>query len=108
MVTHMRKDGIQNRRTFLKGISAGVVAAPWVTSGLRAASPNGKLRHASFGASGMAWSDIRSLSRSPNFELVAVADVDERKFGEVKKNFPNAKVYTDWRELLEKEGTWDR
>jgi len=52
----------------------------------------------------MAWADINSLSRSPNFELVAVADVDERKFGQVNQKFPNAKIYTDWRELLDKEG----
>ncbi|MEZ5305242.1 MAG: Gfo/Idh/MocA family oxidoreductase [Verrucomicrobiales bacterium] len=92
-----------SRRTFLKGAAASALAAPFVTSGLRAASPNGKLRHASFGASGMAWGDINSLARHDKFELVAVADVDKRKFAEVQKKFPNVRVYQDWRELLEKE-----
>jgi predicted dehydrogenase len=88
-----------NRRHFVRT----AVAFPFVTSGLRAASPNGKLRHASFGASGMAGGDIRSLSAHPMFELVAVADVDTRNFDKIKKQFPNAKRYQDWRELLEKE-----
>lgn len=91
------------RRGMLKTGIGALLGAPFVTSGLRAASPNGKLRHASFGASGMAWSDISSFSRHDKWELVAVADVDERNFERVKKQFPNVKVYTDWRELLEKE-----
>ncbi|MCA9163145.1 MAG: Gfo/Idh/MocA family oxidoreductase [Planctomycetales bacterium] len=51
----------------------------------------------------MAWGDINSLARHDKFELVAVADVDKRKFAEVQKKFPNVRVYQDWRELLEKE-----
>lgn len=66
-------------------------------------SPNGKVRHASFGASGMAWSDITQLSRHESWELVAVADVDARNFERVKAQWPNVKFYGDWRELLEKE-----
>src|SRR5690606_38880799 len=78
-------------------------AAPFITTGMRAASPNGKLRHASFGASGMAMGDMKSLSNHPMLELVAVCDVDTRKFGEVKKRWPEVRLYQDWRELLEKE-----
>jgi predicted dehydrogenase len=88
-----------NRRHFVRT----AVAFPFVTSCLRAASPNGKLRHASFGASGMAGGDIRSLSAHPMFELVAVADVDTKNLDKIKAQFPNAKCYQDWRELLEKE-----
>jgi predicted dehydrogenase len=79
------------------------MGVPFVTSGLRAASPNGKLRHASFGANGMAWSDMSSLMRHPQWELVAVCDVDTRNFDRVKQQWPNVKCYQDWRELLDKE-----
>lgn len=92
------------RRRFLTQVASGVAAAPFVTSGLMAASPNGKLNHASFGASGKAWSDIASMASHPKFNLVAVADVDTRTFGRIKKKYPNARLYQDWRELLEKEG----
>ncbi|MEY4482875.1 MAG: hypothetical protein RL693_327 [Verrucomicrobiota bacterium] len=92
-----------SRRRFLQTISAGLFAAPYVTTGLRAISPNGKLRHAAFGASGMSWNDISSMASHPQWELAAVCDVDTRKFDHVKARWPQVKCYQDWRELLEKE-----
>ncbi len=92
-----------SRRHFLRTTAAGLAGAPWVTTGLRAASPNGKLRHASFGAAGMAWADISSFASHPRFELVAVCDVDTRHFAQVKQQFPAARCYQDWREMLAKE-----
>ena len=70
---------LATRRHFIK--SSGIVAsvAPFVTSGLLANPPSERLRHASFGASGMAGADIGSLSRSKHFELTAVADVDLKR-----------------------------
>jgi predicted dehydrogenase len=59
--------------------------------------------HASFGANGQALSDIRSLASSKHLRLVAVADVDLSRTMEVRKRFPEVKVYQDWRELLDKE-----
>ncbi|MDZ4288622.1 MAG: Gfo/Idh/MocA family oxidoreductase [Prosthecobacter sp.] len=91
------------RRRFLQGAASTLFAAPFVTSGLRAASPNGKLRHAAFGASGMSWADMTALSNHDMWELVAVCDVDTRNFARVKEKWPNVKCYQDWRELLEKE-----
>ena len=51
----------------------------------------------------MASADIGSLTASPYVKLVAVADVDLGNLGQVKKRFPDVKVYQDWRELLDKE-----
>jgi predicted dehydrogenase len=90
------------RRRILSA-SASAFAAPFVTTGMRAASPNGKLRHAAFGASGMSANDYSSMSQHPMWELVAVCDVDTRNFAKVKKDFPNVRCYQDYRELLEKE-----
>ena len=64
------------RRSFLKTLGTAVVAAPFVTRGLFAQSPSGIVRHASFGASGMAWSDITELTKYKELQLVAVAEVD--------------------------------
>ena len=61
------------------------------------------LLHASFGAGGMALADISSLTASKHLRLVAVADVDLNRTAEVRKRFPNVRVYQDWRELLDKE-----
>src|SRR5262249_52735596 len=67
------------------------------------AAPSETLYHASFGASGMALGDVRSLTASKHLKLVAVADVDLGRTAEVRKLFPDVKVYQDWRELLDKE-----
>jgi predicted dehydrogenase len=95
-----------NRRAALKLIGASGLFAPFAIRTATAA-PSETLRHASFGASGMAFSDIRSLTASPHLKLVAVADVDLNRVGEVKSLFPGVKVYQDWRELLDKEKDLD-
>jgi hypothetical protein len=97
-----------SRRDFLRRTvftSAGLWAtAPFVTSGLRAAAAAGEpLLHASFGAGGMAASDIDGLTRRGGAKLVAVADVDQRRAEALKLKFPDVKIYQDWRVLLDKE-----
>ena len=57
--------------------------------------------HASFGTSGMAGSDIGSITASKHVKLVAVADVDLKNAERLKKRFPDIKVYQDWRKLLD-------
>src|SRR5260221_5843909 len=69
-----------------------------------AQSPNSVVRHASFGAAGMAWSDITELTKYKELQLVAVAEVDVNRTIELKKKFPDVKVYQDWRKLLDEEG----
>src|SRR5205814_3172679 len=50
---------------------------------------------------------IRSLTASRHVRLVAVADVDLRNTAEVKKQFPDVRVYHDWRMLLDQEKDLD-
>jgi len=91
------------RRTALKAATVGF-SAPFVYRAHAHAAPSETLLHASFGAAGMAGSDIRSLTNSSkNIRLVAVAEVDESRLAEVKKNHPHIRVYSDYRVLLEKE-----
>ena len=92
------------RRSFLKTLGAAALAAPFVTRGLRAQSPNSVLRHASFGAGGQAWSDLNEIAKFPEVKLVAVAELDLNRTVELKKKFPDVKVYQDWRKLLDEEG----
>lgn len=91
-----------NRRSFLKTFSAAVMGAPFFARAL--AAPSGRLRHASFGAAGMAWADVTALANCKEVEIVAVAEVDLKRTGEFRKRFPQARVYQDWRKLLEVEG----
>lgn len=91
------------RRRALQYVAASGLAAPFVFRTHASAAPSETLYHASFGASGMAGSDIRSLTGSKHVKLVAVAEVDLNRIKEVKKRFPDVKIYQDWRELLDKE-----
>ena len=90
------------RRSALGAMAAGL-AAPFVWRHTAGAAPSETVLHASFGASGMAGSDIGSLTASKNLKLVAVAEVDLARAADVKKRFPDLRVYQDWRELLDKE-----
>ncbi len=89
----------------MRHIAAGAAAfaAPAAFRKHAFAAPSETVLHASFGASGMAFSDIQSLTASKNLKLVAVADVDLSKTEAVKRRFPDVRVYQDWRELLDKE-----
>lgn len=93
-----------SRRRFLK--SATALAAPyigWKTTS-NGQSPNESFRYACFGANGRAWGNISSMAGVPNSALVAVAEIDASRVDKVSRGFPDSKVYTDWRELLDKEG----
>ena len=93
------------RRTALKQfLAAGV--APFVFRHHASAAPSETVYHASFGAAGQAGSDINALTGNGKYKhlkLVAVADVDLSHTDAIKKNFPDVKIYQDWRELLDKE-----
>lgn len=89
------------RRAALKGVAAGV-AAPFVFRSHAHAAPSETVLHVSVGAGGMAGADIKSLTRNKHCKLVAVADVDEKRFEWVKKAFPDCQVFADWREMFDK------
>jgi predicted dehydrogenase len=92
-----------SRRTALK--AAAGFAAPFVWRHHAHAAPSETVLHASFGADGMAGSDIRSLTASKNLKLVAVAEVDQnqKNLANLKKQFPDLRVYDDFRALLDRE-----
>jgi predicted dehydrogenase len=77
--------------------------APMVFRRHATAAPSETVLHASFGAGGMAASDIGSFSGNKHFKLVAVADVDQGNAERLKVKFPDIRLYSDWRQLLEKE-----
>src|SRR5438046_3933698 len=94
-----------SRRRFLRATALAGLAAPFVLpSGLRAAAPNSKLNHACIGVGGMGWNDLNALARHAKVQITALCDVDTGTLDKAAKAFPGARTYTDWRELLEKEG----
>src|SRR5205085_450473 len=101
----MTRSAHASRRSFIKAAVIGITA-PYFIRNLRAAPPSETVRHASFGASGMAGADLGATTSHPNVRLVCVCDVDENHSAALLKSRkdPNLKSYTDYRELLDKEG----
>src|SRR5438445_9773038 len=93
-----------SRRSFLKQAGAAGLTAPLFVRNLMSAPPSRRVSHASFGAGGMAGSDLGSISSHASVQIVAVADVDSSRLGAIEKRYPGAHVYQDWRVLLDKEG----
>jgi predicted dehydrogenase len=92
------------RRSALQSMLAAS-AAPFTYRQFATAAPSETVLHASFGSSGMAGADISSLSGSKNLKLVAVAEVDQnqKNLAALKKQWPELRVYEDYRVLLDKE-----
>jgi predicted dehydrogenase len=99
----MKRSVITSRRRFLAQTAALGFSAPFFIRNLRAAPPSETVRHASFGAGGMAHADLSAIASHKNVRLAAVADVDLARCEQVKKEHPEVRIYQDWRELLDKE-----
>ena len=94
-----------SRRHFLQAAAFAAGAAPLILpSGLLAAAPNSKLNHACIGVTGMGVGDRKSFLRHPRLQIVALCDVDANHLKDGLTDAPQARTYTDWRELLDKEG----
>ncbi|GAB5561259.1 MAG: Gfo/Idh/MocA family oxidoreductase [Synoicihabitans sp.] len=93
-----------DRRRFLQTLGAAGLAAPLWSKAVVKTAAGPRLRHASFGAGGMAGADINMIMGSGKVDLVAVADVDlQRGVPELLELYPDLRVYQDWRELLQRE-----
>ncbi len=91
------------RRTFLKQAAAAATGPLILPSLSFAAPPSGRLQHASIGVSGMGGSDLGQISSHDNVDIVALCDIDQAKLYEAAKRFPKARLYRDWRDMLEAE-----
>jgi predicted dehydrogenase len=89
------------RRTAIK--AAIGFSAPFVFRQHAHAFPSETVNHASFGAAGQAGSDIGALAAHRDLRLVAVAEVDTARSAQIRMRFPQAHIYQDWRELLDRE-----
>ncbi len=92
------------RRHFLKTSAAGAAvlsAGVWSTSARGASrAANEKLNIACIGTANRAADDIDGLK---NENIVALVDVDKDYLNRAAANFPSARTYADYREMLEKE-----
>ncbi len=90
-----------NRRQFLQTTAMTGVGF-WVAGNLHAEeskSPNEKVRMAAIGIGGTGSSDSGDAGAAG--QMVAICDVDESRLNAAAKRFPGAKLYTDFRKMLE-------
>ncbi|MEI6194154.1 MAG: twin-arginine translocation signal domain-containing protein, partial [Verrucomicrobiota bacterium] len=71
----MSSKRFHSRRSFLRTLGVAALGAPFITSCLMTRSHSHVLRHASFGAGGMAWTDLTQIAKCPGVEIVAICDV---------------------------------
>ena len=96
-------DAKPSRRDFLGTSTAA--AASWVLPSAgpgapRRLSPNEKLNIAGIGIGGMGGHNLRQMETE---NIVALCDVDLNYAANTLKRYPQASVYTDYREMLEKQ-----
>jgi predicted dehydrogenase len=97
----------KSRRNFIKNstlTAAGFMIVPrHVLGGKGFTAPSDKLNVAGIGVGGKGQSDIANFAKSGKAEIVYLCDVDDRRAATSVKNFPKAKYYKDWRDLIDKE-----
>jgi predicted dehydrogenase len=92
------------RRGFLKRVAAVGVAAPLIVPRLSFASPpSSRLQHAAIGVGGQGVSDLGNIHSSGKVDVIALCDIDEQNLQKAAQLYPQARLYRDWREMLEKE-----
>lgn len=101
------KENQKSRRDFLRNTSlaaAGFFIVPRHVLGRGYVAPSDKLNIAGIGVGGKGQSDLTGFAVSPNSNIIALCDVDDRQAVNSRKNFPKASYYKDYREMLDKEG----
>jgi predicted dehydrogenase len=93
-----------SRRKFLVRTATAAIAAPFIFRCSNSnTAPKSTLNHACIGVGGMGWADLQKFKQHPNVKIIALCDVDADKLKKASEAIPDARTYTDWRELLKKE-----
>ncbi len=93
-----------DRRDFIKKSGLGIFGAALAPSILLKLNAAGRLRTAHIGLGGMGMADLDAISSHELVDVVALCDVDSTALAGAKALHPNAKIYSDYRILLEEMG----
>ena len=111
----MKKQPNNSRRDFLKKAAAAssiFIVPRHVLGGPGFVAPSDTVNLAAVGIGGKGRSDLANAALPKNVRVVGLCDVDTKGavVGDVlssRKDFPNAKFYADFREMLDKEKSID-
>jgi len=93
-----------NKRDFIKksGIGMlGALAAPSLLQSNTKTGPIDRLRTAHIGVGNMGGEDLRDISSHAQVDVVALCDVDAVNLSAARKKHPKARVFFDYRVMLE-------
>ena len=105
-MSQKKKENEISRRYFIRNtaiVGSSFFIVPRHVLGRGFIAPSDKLNIAGIGAGGKGEDDLFQFSKSPNVNIVAMCDVDDRQAKKSRERFPNAKYYKDFREMLAKE-----
>lgn len=98
---------VERRKFIQQGslMASGIITSPYILKA-NGRSSLSKIQIGVIGCKGMGWSDVNSLLKMPDVDLVGICDVDQsvietrlKDYAKLRSNKP--KTYTDYRELLE-------
>jgi len=95
------------RREFLKNAAAlsaiaFIPAACLTNKSASTVLANGRLKTAHIGVGGMGLEDLKAMASHNLVDVTALCDVDSRALDAAHKLFPNAQIFKDYREMLQK------
>jgi len=94
----------ESRRRFIRTAATAAVAAPFIIRCSSGTSrPKNIMRHACIGVGGMGFQDLKKFLEDPNVRIVALCDVDSNMLKKASELVPEARTYSDWRQLLKEE-----
>jgi hypothetical protein len=89
-----------SRRAFLGAATAFTIVPRHVLGGTAFAAPSEKLNIAGIGVGGMGGGNLNNMKQE---NIVALCDVDHDYAAKTFAKFPDAKLYKDYREMLEQQ-----
>lgn len=99
----MPSDKLPRREFVQSAAAAGLFSiVPRRVLGRGFVAPSDQLAVACIGVGGMGWSDVRNVAAAGE-RIVALCDVDQKAAGDAYRAHPDARRYTDFRELLDRE-----
>ncbi len=93
-----------NKRDFIKKSSVGALGIMLAPSFLKAGFPQNKLRTAHIGVGNMGMEDLKAISSHASVDVVALCDVDAINLSAAHKMHPGARIFFDYRAMLEEMG----
>ncbi|WP_421813403.1 Gfo/Idh/MocA family protein [Flagellimonas sp.] len=93
-----------NKREFIKKSSVGALGIMFAPSILKAGFPKEKLRTAHIGVGNMGMEDLKAVSSHEAVEVIALCDVDAINLSTAHKMHPGARIFFDYRAMLEEMG----